>query len=64
MSGILNWALEGFKRLEEQKGFTNNDSREEVQNEWLKTANSVLSFISEHIEEDYDRGSRWRPGGW
>lgn len=54
LSGILNWAVEGFGRLEQQKGFTNNDSRQEVKTEWLKRANSVLAFISEYVEEDYD----------
>lgn len=54
MSGVLNWALEGFERLELNKEFSYNKSRKETKEKWLMKANSVLAFINESIEEDYD----------
>ena len=54
MTGVLNWALEGFERLEKNKGFSDNSSKDETKKKWLMKANSVLSFVNEYIEEDYD----------
>lgn len=54
MSGILNWSLKGFKRLEDNKSFSYNNSRDETKKKWLMKANSVLAFIEDNVEEDYD----------
>lgn len=54
LSGILNWALDGFERLEKNKEFSDNNSRDQTKKKWLMKANSVMAFIDEFIEEDYD----------
>lgn len=54
LKGILNWALAGFDRLEKNKEFSDNNSRDETKKKWLMKANSVMAFIDENVEEDYD----------
>jgi putative DNA primase/helicase len=54
LSGILNWALEGFKRLETNKDFSNNKSADQTKTEWMRKANSVIAFVNDHIKSDYD----------
>lgn len=54
LSGILNWALNGFERLEKKKGFSYDNSKSGVKKRWLQKSNSVVAFIDENIEEAYD----------
>lgn len=46
---ILNWALEGLERLEEQGYFTNQLSTYEVQEKWKEYGNSAERFTSKYL---------------
>jgi putative DNA primase/helicase len=50
LSGFLNWALEGLKRLEEQQDFTENMTPEETEKAYVKLSNSAQAFITEMIK--------------
>ena len=52
MSGLLNWALEGLKRLRTQGEFTNTVPTDELREMYQKMANSVASFAMEILEHD------------
>ena len=54
LSGILNWALEGLKRLQKQKGFTLQMSDEEIQDVYERNSNSIQSFIFNIIDTEDD----------
>jgi len=50
ISGLLNWALRGWHRLEKQHGFSDNKSTEAKRKLWLRKSNSVGAFVSERLE--------------
>jgi putative DNA primase/helicase len=50
LPGILNWALEGYARLMENGGFTNELSLEEKRNLWKAYGNSIDRFVGEQTE--------------
>jgi len=52
LSGLLNLALEGLKRLREQGGFTNEKSVEERKNEYIKESNPIHYFALKHVVKD------------
>lgn len=57
-NGILNWMLEGLRRLEKQGHFTKQSSPYETKAEWNQYGDSVQRFVWECIEkgdpdEDY-----------
>ena len=56
LSGILNWALEGLRRLEEQGVFTIPDTMEEMTEHLRSLASPVTQFIEEHLEVTGDPG--------
>jgi len=47
MSGWLNWALEGYKRLIKQNGFSNEKEPEEIKFLMIKGGNSLAKFSAE-----------------
>jgi len=51
LSGFLNWALEGLKRLFSNNHFTKNKSTEDVREEYIRQSDSVGAFILDRIEE-------------
>lgn len=51
LSGVLNWALEGFDRLTKQRCFTYAKSLEETKKEMLRYSSRTMEFIYECIEE-------------
>ena len=54
-SGILNWALEGLKRLKANDyNFTESKSTERMKIEFKRLSNSAESFIEEMLEKDVD----------
>ena len=55
LSGFLNWALEGLKRLLDQKGFTMTKSEREVEREWVARSDSLRAFVMDYVE----RGDGW-----
>lgn len=51
ISGIFNHAIEGLKRLQKNKGFTDDTTIEEKRDIWLKKSDPVLSYFDTQIEE-------------
>ncbi|MDO8508196.1 MAG: phage/plasmid primase, P4 family [Nanoarchaeota archaeon] len=51
LSGILNWAIEGLKRLLKNKKFTINKSTNEVREEYIRKSDSIGAFILDIVEE-------------
>ena len=56
MSGILNWAIEGLKRLMKQGHFSNTKSTDELREAYIKMSNPLQAFVMDCIKED--------PEGW
>jgi len=59
LSGVLNWAIDGWARLLDQEGFTNVESHDETRRLWQSWGESVEKFIAECVDrdEDADRAS-------
>jgi putative DNA primase/helicase len=49
LSGYLNYALEGLRRLEERQDFTEDKSLEETEKAYIKLSNSCQAYINERI---------------
>jgi putative DNA primase/helicase len=55
LSGVLNWAIDGRKRLLEQGYFTNEDEYAQAKRErWQAWGESVDKFIAECVDRDPD----------
>ena len=54
LSGILNWAIDGWGRLVEQSEFTNVEDHDQTRQRWQSWGDSVEKFISECVERDTD----------
>jgi len=55
LSGIFNWALEGLKRLQKNKCFTNADRNiQNIMKEYFSNSDSVYSFAILRLEEKPD----------
>ena len=52
LAGVLNWAVEGYQRLERQGQFTNDPHPEENRRLWEQYGNSVEQFVSQHLERE------------
>jgi putative DNA primase/helicase len=52
LSGLLNFALEGLARLLKNSQFSSSVSIEETRQQYIRTANSCLSFIEEQTAID------------
>jgi putative DNA primase/helicase len=52
MSGLLNQALIGLKRLITNGDFSSTKGSEEVKSTWIRKANSFVAFCFDNIEED------------
>jgi putative DNA primase/helicase len=52
LSGLLNWAIEGYKRLVKQNGFTNDRTPEENKFLMLQSGNSLAEFSSEILTQE------------
>jgi putative DNA primase/helicase len=50
LAGVLNWAVEGYQRLERQGQFTNEPRPMENRRLWEQYGNSVEQFISRSLE--------------
>ena len=51
-SGILNWMLDGYARLMDQNGFTNDRDKEQSASIWKQYGDSISRFIEKSIVED------------
>jgi len=59
LSGVLNWAIEGWQRLLEQGHFTNEERRSfDKRQRWQQWGDSVDKFIAECVETDPDAPNR------
>lgn len=57
LSGLLNWALEGLKRLLEKRQFSINEDFEEQRRQYIRKSNSSKAFIEESLSYDPDHNS-------
>jgi putative DNA primase/helicase len=51
LSGILNWALEGLKRLLKQGDFSFRVSVAETEKQYERLSNPIGTFLSDYVEE-------------
>ena len=58
LPGIFNWAYEGYKRLKEQKKFTETPEQLEMMEEFVLIMNPVAAFIKECLNEENSRLDR------
>jgi putative DNA primase/helicase len=49
LSGYLNYALEGLRRLEERQDFTEDKNLEETEEAYVKLSNSCQAYINEEV---------------
>lgn len=49
MSGLLNFAIEGLKRLIENGDFSNNKSLEQVREQYIRMSDSVGAFVMDAV---------------
>lgn len=56
MAGILNWALDGLKRLQENRKFSYWLTEEEIKDLYEKSSDSINSFIFTEIDMENDDG--------
>jgi P4 family phage/plasmid primase-like protien len=52
LSGILNWALVGLRRLRNQRDFTTSQIVDENRNEYKLEMNPARSFLLSHLEKN------------
>ncbi len=55
LSGIFNWAYEGYKRLRDQLEFTETEEQTEIMEEFMKVMNPVAAFIQEELTKETGR---------
>jgi len=53
LSGLLNWALIGLDSLLERGYFTYTTSNKNVQDRWIRAADSFAAFCSDNLQEEY-----------
>jgi putative DNA primase/helicase len=49
LSGILNWAIGGYRRLQENKGFTTPEASEKALDEYKEQIDPILVFMDEYL---------------
>jgi len=54
LSGFLNLALKGLKRLLENGRFSYNKTAEEIEEEYLRLSNTIYGFVSDWCEIDVE----------
>ena len=58
LSGIFNWAYEGYNRLKQQKHFTETPEQAQMMEEFVQIMNPVAAFIRECLSEQTGRMER------
>ena len=51
-SGILNWMLEGYDRLDEQGGFTADRTVDETRKLWMSWSTPVIRFYARCLRDE------------
>ena len=54
LPGILNWALEGLKRLKEKGEFTTSESIQRANSEYQQINDSVAAFVADRVKRRKD----------
>lgn len=54
LPGILNWAVEGYQRLQEQGRFTNEPEPWQNRDKWERYGNSIEQWLDRYTEIDED----------
>lgn len=54
LSGVLNWAIDGWQRLMEQGQFTNEDTTGATRKRWVTWGENVEEFVETCVERDPD----------
>lgn len=54
LAGVLNWAIEGYQRLEEQGRFTNEPTPSDNRRIWEMYGDSVERFVSRRLDREPD----------
>lgn len=57
LPGILNWAIEGWERLQSQKDFTQPETGEDVLNEFGELSSPISNFVEEFCDIESDAES-------
>ena len=57
LSGILNWAIGGYRRLQENKAFTIPQASKEALDEYKEQIDPILTFIYEHLSRTETGGT-------
>ena len=52
LSGFLNWALEGLRRLLERGHFIETKTTERIKAEWILRTDSLRAFVMRHVRVD------------
>jgi len=52
LSGLLNWAIEGYQRLVKNNGFSNEKSVEETKSIMMSSADPLYSFVQGKVNVD------------
>lgn len=55
LSGLLNLALDGLDRLQENKSFSYSKGTSEVKDMWVRKSDSFTSFCLDHLEESEEQ---------
>lgn len=58
LAGVLNWAIEGYQRLEGQGRFTNEPTPSDNRHIWQMYGDSVEQFISRRLDQEPDSSVR------
>lgn len=56
LSGLLNWAIEGYKRLMTQNGFSNEKTPDEIKALMIQNGNPLAQFASDCLEQKNGEG--------
>lgn len=56
LSGLLNVALIGLKKIMNKNQFSKSQGAEEIKRRWIRRSDSCAAFVMDFIEQDFDEG--------
>lgn len=54
MSGFLNRALEGLKRILRKRSFSSTLGAKEIKLKWVRKSNSIIAFCMDNVDENHE----------
>ena len=51
MNALLNWSVEGLHRLFKNKGFSKNQSTEDIKKFWLRKSSTIHAFFEDEMDK-------------